>query len=210
MLATWYDAALRSCVSVSVSRTHNRRHFHTYLACECQIHRAQWTAPVRTDCPTVHVIVSAEGSTAVLDKQEFSRSKQFPSPAKQPVGKRTEAAVEERKESQLLQHSEAAAASNAQSDDSSLLAPFPAPSVEELMDDEFGRIIGHDSIKQQLRQFYKKVQLDRIRAAHGKEKDTKRLYHMIFSGPPGTGNQQHTHDTATERTASRRWMAVTD
>ena len=59
------------------------------------------------------------------------------------------------------------------------------------MDDEFSRIIGHDSIKQQLRQFYKKVQLDRIRAAHGKERDSKRLYHMIFSGPPGTGNQTH-------------------
>ena len=60
-------------------------------------------------------------------------------------------------------------------------------SVEELMDVEFARIIGHDSIKLQLRQFYKKVQLDRIRQAHGKDADTQRLYHMIFSGPPGTG-----------------------
>lgn len=59
--------------------------------------------------------------------------------------------------------------------------------VEELMDKEFAKIIGHDSLKKQLRQFYKKVQLDQIRQKAGKEKDVKRLYHMIFSGPPGTG-----------------------
>jgi hypothetical protein len=60
-------------------------------------------------------------------------------------------------------------------------------SVEELMDKEFAKIIGHDGLKKQLRQFYKKVQLDQIRIKAGKEKDVKRLYHMIFSGPPGTG-----------------------
>lgn len=59
--------------------------------------------------------------------------------------------------------------------------------VEELMDKEFAKIIGHDGLKKQLRQFYKKVQLDQIRIKAGKEKDAKRLYHMIFSGPPGTG-----------------------
>ena len=140
------------------------------------------------------------GSAALLDKQEFSRSKQFPSPAKsQPaaVGKRTEDSVEESKEEQQSQrgglHSSLVAAvssssSGSECDDGGSMSTPPAPSVEELMDDEFSRIIGHDSIKQQLRQFYKKVQLDRIRAAHGKERDNKRLYHMIFSGPPGTGN----------------------
>ena len=117
-----------------------------------------------------------------VDKQEFSRSKQFPSPVKHAVGgARTEDKREEVKEEQQA----AASASSAPA--------LPAPSVEELMDDEFSRIIGHDSIKQQLRQFYKKVQLDRIRAAHGKQKDNKRLYHMIFSGPPGTGNTHSTH-----------------
>ena len=65
-------------------------------------------------------------------------------------------------------------------------------SVDEFMELEFSRIIGHDSIKTQLRQFYKKVQLDRIRSAHGKDTDHKRLYHMIFDGPPGTGTH-HRH-----------------
>jgi Holliday junction resolvasome RuvABC ATP-dependent DNA helicase subunit len=61
--------------------------------------------------------------------------------------------------------------------------------VPELMEHEFKRIIGHDSIKQQLRAFYKKVQLDQIRAAAGRGggKGSPPLYHMIFSGPPGTG-----------------------
>ena len=64
--------------------------------------------------------------------------------------------------------------------------------VEELMDKEFAKIIGHDGLKKQLRQFYKKVQLDQIRIKAGKEKDAKRLYHMIFSGPPGTGQCRET------------------
>ena len=55
------------------------------------------------------------------------------------------------------------------------------------MEAEFSRVIGHAGIKSQLRQFYKKVQLDRIRQAAGREADGGRLYHMIFSGPPGTG-----------------------
>jgi hypothetical protein len=58
--------------------------------------------------------------------------------------------------------------------------------VPELMEHEFKRIIGHDNIKQQLRAFYKKVQLDQIRAAAGRGgKPSTTLYHMIFSGPPG-------------------------
>jgi len=59
--------------------------------------------------------------------------------------------------------------------------------VPELMEEEFKKIIGHENIKQQLRQFHKKVQLDQIRNANGKLKSKKALYHMIFSGPPGTG-----------------------
>lgn len=60
--------------------------------------------------------------------------------------------------------------------------------VEEFMEKQFATIIGHDSIKKQLRTFYKKVQLDKIRAAAGNGADGKnRLYHMIFTGPPGTG-----------------------
>lgn len=65
--------------------------------------------------------------------------------------------------------------------------------VEELMEKEFAKIIGHDSLKKQLRQFYKKVQLDQIRQNAGKGEDKKRLYHMIFSGPPGTGQTIRVH-----------------
>ena len=72
--------------------------------------------------------------------------------------------------------------------------------VEALMETEFSSIIGHDSIKAQLRQFHKKVQLDRIRVLAGKDKDVKRLYHMIFSGPPGTGQLSR---QASSRTRSR-------
>jgi len=36
-------------------------------------------------------------------------------------------------------------------------------------------------------QFHKKVQLDIIRQQAGLNRDTKRLYHMMFLGPPGTG-----------------------
>lgn len=50
------------------------------------------------------------------------------------------------------------------------------------MELEFSRIIGHDHLKKQLRKFYKTFQLDRFRRAAAKP-----LYHMIFSGPPGTG-----------------------
>ena len=66
----------------------------------------------------------------------------------------------------------------------------PNMTVLELMKHEFDRIIGHENIKQQLRQFYKKVQLDDIRLKNNKDgnkhadKDkVSRLYHMIFSGP---------------------------
>lgn len=59
--------------------------------------------------------------------------------------------------------------------------------ITALMDEEFSKIIGHDGVKDQLKQFHKKVQLDEIRKANGRLKDKNRLYHMIFTGPPGTG-----------------------
>ena len=59
--------------------------------------------------------------------------------------------------------------------------------VEELMDEEFAKIIGHEDVKKQLRRFNKKVQLDRIREENQRLKERVGLYHMIFSGPPGTG-----------------------
>jgi len=59
--------------------------------------------------------------------------------------------------------------------------------VEELMEEEFAKIIGHDEIKKQLRRFHKKVQLDKIRDENHRLKERRGLYHMIFSGPPGTG-----------------------
>jgi len=67
-------------------------------------------------------------------------------------------------------------------------------SVEELMEYEFKKIVGQSQLKKQIIQFYKKVELDKIRKTNNKNPDkkemydnTKRLYHMIFSGPPGTG-----------------------
>jgi hypothetical protein len=55
--------------------------------------------------------------------------------------------------------------------------------VEEMMEEEFAQIIGHDSLKDQLRQFHKKVQLDVIRRkADPKQKRAAGLYHMLFMG----------------------------
>jgi len=59
--------------------------------------------------------------------------------------------------------------------------------VAEWMEKQFNKIIGHDQLKAQLRQFHKKVQLDVIRQEAGGAKEKKRLYHMLFMGPPGTG-----------------------
>jgi stage V sporulation protein K len=60
-------------------------------------------------------------------------------------------------------------------------------SCEQLMTSEFEKIIGHDKLKKQLWQFYKKVQLDEVRASNNRLPDTSRLFHMLFMGPPGTG-----------------------
>jgi pSer/pThr/pTyr-binding forkhead associated (FHA) protein len=108
-------------------------------------------------------------------QQELNRSKRF-------IGSEEEQAKEKEKEKDKE--------SENKSSDSGLSDLDSRLSVEEVMENEFKRIIGHEKIKIQLRQFYKKVQLDRIRQQNGKETDTKRLYHMIFSGPPGTGNEQ--------------------
>merc|ERR1711963_712784 len=59
--------------------------------------------------------------------------------------------------------------------------------VKELMEKEFSKIIGQESIKEQLKQFHKKVQLDEIREKNGNLTSKNTLYHMIFQGPPGTG-----------------------
>jgi SpoVK/Ycf46/Vps4 family AAA+-type ATPase len=59
-------------------------------------------------------------------------------------------------------------------------------SVDELMTSEFKRIIGQEKIKAMLRGFAKSVALDKLRVASGRAV-APGLYHMIFSGPPGTG-----------------------
>jgi hypothetical protein len=61
--------------------------------------------------------------------------------------------------------------------------------VEQYMEEQFAKIVGMDSVKDQLRAFYKKVKLDKIREAAGKMPgaEKNRLFHMIFMGPPGTG-----------------------
>jgi stage V sporulation protein K len=58
---------------------------------------------------------------------------------------------------------------------------------------QFAKIIGHDNIKQQLRRFHKKVQLDEVRKSNGRGKNQNGLYHMIFQGPPGTGKTSMAH-----------------
>lgn len=61
--------------------------------------------------------------------------------------------------------------------------------VEAYMEEEFAKIVGMDGVKDQLRAFYKKVKLDKIREGVGKKAsgEKNRLFHMIFMGPPGTG-----------------------
>jgi hypothetical protein len=54
---------------------------------------------------------------------------------------------------------------------------------------EFAKIVGQEGLKKQIRQFYKKVQLDKIGGQAG-HKDDKLLFHMVFSGPPGTGQSR--------------------
>lgn len=49
--------------------------------------------------------------------------------------------------------------------------------------------------------FYKKVQLDEIRDANHRLKDKMRLYHMIFTGPPGTGKVRCTAQAAADANA---------
>jgi len=68
--------------------------------------------------------------------------------------------------------------------------PKNASNIDEFMDKEFKKIIGHDGIKKMLRTFAKKVAADRKRAdIMGKvgKRQHKDRYHMVFAGPPGTG-----------------------
>ena len=135
-------------------------------------------------------------------RAELSRSKQFPSLGAEAASQQSRAhSTDDAKRGRKVGKD-----GGAEEEKEAASAPSASPdahlTVEELMESEFARIIGHESIKAQLRQFHKKVQLDRIRAAHGKDADTKRLYHMIFSGPPGTG--QRSHRAAAEYSSAER------
>lgn len=61
--------------------------------------------------------------------------------------------------------------------------------IDGYLDLEFRKIVGQDQIKNQLRQFVKKVKMDVIRRGdiRGKNKTSSALYHMCFSGSPGCG-----------------------
>ena len=59
-------------------------------------------------------------------------------------------------------------------------------SIEEWMNAEFAKIVGCQGIKDQLIEFRRKVQFDRLRRERGQNVQEQK-YHMIFSGPPGTG-----------------------
>ncbi len=62
--------------------------------------------------------------------------------------------------------------------------------VSNWLEYEFSRIIGLESLKQQLRKFHRSIELDQHRRAAGLlrgGKTTSEKYHMIFQGNPGTG-----------------------
>jgi len=52
---------------------------------------------------------------------------------------------------------------------------------------ELKKVVGCRSIKEQIWKFRRQVAKDRIRRQRGKKIKGGELYHMIFSGPPGTG-----------------------
>lgn len=61
-------------------------------------------------------------------------------------------------------------------------------SLEDFMEAEFDRIVGHDQIKDQLRQFHRQQKINQIRIEQGEMKSEAKIpYHMVMSGPPGTG-----------------------
>lgn len=61
--------------------------------------------------------------------------------------------------------------------------------AEEYMEYEFSKIVGQDTIKRQLRDFYKQAKVNRLKAAiQGKKIEFNKVsYHMLLMGPPGTG-----------------------
>ena len=133
------------------------------------------------------------GEPVKRSAEALSRSKEFPAPfdwgqKDSNARSHSHSPVQREDADSPTPHPKPAESEEKENAEGGVAVAVECPSVEDLMDAEFRRIIGHDSIKLQLRQFYKKVQLDRIRAAHGKDTDKKRLYHMIFSGPPGTGH----------------------
>jgi DNA polymerase III gamma/tau subunit len=123
------------------------------------------------------LLTVVEGWANVNDakQQDLSRSKRFGGGH---GGKHNEPTPKQERKSDKSQDKK---------EDGKLGPPCSAEEIEQFMEEEFNKIIGHDSLKAQLMQFHKKVQLDQIRAQAGLARDTKRLYHMMFLGPPGTG-----------------------
>ena len=60
-------------------------------------------------------------------------------------------------------------------------------SVHEMLNEEFKKVIGLDKIKEQLRKFAHTAERASLREEQGIVTSRKERFHMIFSGPPGTG-----------------------
>jgi SpoVK/Ycf46/Vps4 family AAA+-type ATPase len=66
--------------------------------------------------------------------------------------------------------------------------PDDQRTIEQMFDEEFAKVVGLDEVKQHLRKFAKQTELDALKNKEGQVgRDSKVKYHMIFSGPPGTG-----------------------
>lgn len=59
--------------------------------------------------------------------------------------------------------------------------------IGKWLEAEFAKIVGMKSVKDQIMGFKRKVFLNRTRAQMGLKVSSGEAYHMIFSGPPGTG-----------------------
>ena len=67
--------------------------------------------------------------------------------------------------------------------------PDDQRTIDEMLDEEFSKVVGLEKIKNHLRQFASQIKLDRLREQEGAARGNKTKYHMVFSGPPGLFSQ---------------------
>merc|ERR1712032_576133 len=64
-----------------------------------------------------------------------------------------------------------------------------SPDVRTWLGQQLDKLVGMEAFKEQVRRFQEGFELDRRRAQHGKNVDSSKLLHMIFTGNPGTGKK---------------------